>query len=321
MYIVVDIGASKIRIGLATFEKVVEKIVLQTPRVGDEYTIANLIIDKIVEKYGSYIDRVRAISIATIGPLDIRKGAVVNTTNLPIKNFELLEPIKSFFKKPVYVVNDAVASVYGEKQFGSLLDYSNIVYITMSTGIGGGVIVDNHLLIGKMGNAHEVGHIVVKYDDGLPCGCGGRGHWESYAGGANIPKLAQYLASKTKYSSEAYFKAIKNELSPPDLFQYYRFGDYFAKSVVDEIIRVSIAGLATVTNLYDPEIIVIGGPVFLNNIDILYKPLVDGLNEEVVTEKPVVKPSVLRDDAGLYGALAVAINPPEELLKIQPIYP
>ncbi|MEM4586949.1 MAG: ROK family protein, partial [Desulfurococcaceae archaeon] len=61
MYIVVDIGASKIRIGLATFEKVVEKIVLQTPRVGDEYTIANLIIDKIVEKYGIYIDRVRAI--------------------------------------------------------------------------------------------------------------------------------------------------------------------------------------------------------------------------------------------------------------------
>lgn len=321
LYIVIDIGASKVRVGLANAQKIIEKTVIQTPRSGDEYTIANLIVNKIVEKYGNYIDKVEAISIATIGPLDIRRGAVINTSNLPIRSFHLLEPLKSFFKKTVYVVNDAVASAYGEKHYGSLRDHSNLVYITMSTGVGGGVIVDNHLLIGKRGNAHEVGHIVVKYDDELPCGCGGSGHWESYAGGANIPRLARYLALKTRLSSEASIKVINGELSSPEVFNYYRLNDPFAKIVVEEIIKASIAGLATVTNLYDPEIIVIGGPVFLNNIDILYKPMVKGLDKQVVTEKPVVKPSSLGDEAGLYGALAIAIDPPQELLRIQPVHP
>lgn len=321
LYIVADIGASKTRIGLADVEKLRDKFVIQTPRVGDEYSISRLIIDSIVEKYGKYIDMIKAISIATIGPLDIRKGAVINTTNLPIRNFNLLEPIKSFFKKPVYVVNDAVASAYGEYWYGLSRNYSNMVYITMSTGIGGGVIIDDHLLIGKQGNAHEVGHIVVKYDDGLLCGCGAPGHWEAYAGGANIPRLAKHIAMRVESKSDAFFKAINMELNPPELFQYYRLRDPFAKIVVNEIINASIAGFASVINLYDPEILLIGGSVFLNNIDILHKPLIDGLDKQIVTGKPVVKPSSLGDDAGLYGALAVAINPPEHLLKLQPVNP
>lgn len=320
-YIVVDIGASRTRIGLADVEGLKDKIVMQTPRVGDEYSIAHLIIDKVLERYGGFMNEIRAISIATIGPLDVRKGDVINTTNLPIKSFRILEPIKSFFKKPVYVVNDAVASVYGEYWYGLLRMYSNVVYITMSTGIGGGVIIDDHLLIGKQGNAHEVGHIVVKYDDGLLCGCGARGHWEAYAGGANIPKLAKHIATKTELKSIVSLKAINEELSPPEVFQYYRLGDSFAKLVVNEIISASVAGLASVINLYDPEILLIGGPVFLNNMDVLYKPLVDGIDNLIVTGKPVIKPSCLGEDSGLYGALAIAVNPPEQLLKLQPVHP
>lgn len=317
LYLVVDIGATKTRLGIANDDGILEKRVYPTPVSGDENVFVNLIIHVVKTEFSRYIDRVEAISVATIGPLDLKNGRVVNTPNIPIKNFELLRPLKEHFNKPVYVVNDAVAGVYGEKYFGDARGFSNVVYVTLSTGVGGGVVVDDEVLLGKQGNAHEIGHIVVNYDSNIYCGCGGRGHWESYAGGANIPKLAKYLSSITKFNSEAYYKAVLNGLNAPEVFTYYRLGDPFAKLVVEEIIEACVAGFSTVVNLYDPELVLIGGSVFLNNIDVLFARIVDGVSKNIVTGRPLFKPSKLSDDACLYGALAVAKKPPLKLMLIQ----
>lgn len=317
LYLVVDIGATKTRIGIANENELLVKYVYPTPTSGGEDVFVNLIVDTVRSMFREYLDRVESVGVATIGPLDIRNGRVVNTPNIPIKNFELLRPLREILGKPVYVVNDAVAAVYGEKHFGDARGFKNIVYVTLSTGVGGGAIVDDELLLGKQGNAHEIGHIVVKYDSSVQCGCGGRGHWEAYAGGANIPKLAKYLATITKFNSEAYYRAILNEITAPEVFSYYRAGDPFAKLVVEEIIEACIAGFSTIINLYDPEIILIGGSVFLNNADLLLNRIINGVSKNIVTGKPLIKPSRLGDDACLYGALAVAKNPPPKLKSIQ----
>lgn len=315
---VVDVGATNTRVGIGTRGKILDKKVFRTPRSGGEDAVANAIIKTVEDYYSGFIERVKAIGIASIGPLDIRRGRVVNTPNLPIRNFELLEPLREYFSKPVYVLNDAVAGAYGEYYYGAGKGFSNVVYITMSTGLGGGVIVDNHLLIGKMGNAHEIGHIVVKYDSKVRCGCGGFGHWEAYASGSGIPRLARILADEYKGPvTDAYIETINGVIDAKRLFDYYRRGDLFAKRVVDEVINASIAGLSTVINVYDPEVVTIGGPVFLYNQDILYEPIVKGVSQHLVTVKPLIKPTPLGEDVVLYGALALAVNPPKHLLKLQ----
>jgi len=317
-YIVVDIGATRTRIGLADVDGLKEKIVFDTPRVGDEYTIAEMIYRIASRSYRGLMDRVKAVSVATIGPLDLRRGRVVNTPNIPIHRIELLSPLRRLFNKPVYVVNDAVAAVYGEKYYGYGVDYRNIVYITLSTGVGGGVIVDDHLLLGKSGNAHEIGHIVVDFKSNVKCGCGGYGHWEAFAGGANIPRLAKIMAEEySGVDTEAWRKASKGELDPPTLFKLYREGDRFAEIVVNTIIKACIAGFSSTINIYDPELITIGGSIYLNNEDIFYNRIIEGVRSNIVTEPPVIKTTKLREDIVLYGALAIAVNPPKHLIDFQ----
>lgn len=318
-YIAVDIGATNTRVALGGKEGIIDKVVFKTPQEGDELTIARRIYEVIKQKYDRKLGSVRAIGVGTVGPLDLRKGKVTGTPNIGIHVFEIRDPLKEWLGKPVYVLNDAVAGVLGEKWFGIGKPYHNLVYITISTGIGGGIIVDDHLLLGKMGNAHEIGHIVVSYDSDIRCGCGGIGHWEAFAGGKNLPRLAKIIAEKKKPPVEtpAYRESLEGIIDPPKLFEYVRKGDLFARQVVEEMIKATIAGIASVINMYDPELITIGGSVFLYNIDILYEPIKNGVGKQIVTEKPLITPTPLKGDIVLYGALALAIHPPKHLLRIQ----
>ena len=152
------------------------------------------------------------------------------------------EPIRNYFKVRTLVANDCVAAVWGEYLLGTGRGYDNLVYITLSTGIGAGVIVDGHLLLGKDGNAHEVGHLVIDYR-GIKCGCGGIGHWEAYASGRNLPNLIRILAKDYRgMITEALDLALNNSLTAPKLFRLWSDGDEFANYVVDELARINAAG-------------------------------------------------------------------------------
>jgi glucokinase len=292
--------------------------VFTTPRSGNELVIANLIVETIKRKWRDKLEDIVAIGVASIGPLDIKEGRVISPANLPLKSFDLLKPLIKALKKPVLVANDAVAAVWGEAHYGDGRGYNNVVYITLSTGVGCGAIVDGNLLVGKMGNAHEAGHIVVDFNSDLRCGCGGRGHWEVYAGGANLPKVAKYLVEKYDVRS-VLADLVKHgrEIDAKIIFDYYRRGDLLAERIVDLYIKATAAGLASIINTYDPEILIMGGSVFLNNIDVLFEPIISLTRENVITTMPIIKPTRLSDDVGLYGALALVVYPPQSLLKIQ----
>lgn len=316
-FIAVDIGATKTRVALCTHERILEKVVYNTPRDTRPRAVIEPILELIRTKWGKHVSNVVAIGVATVGPLDIKTGCVVNAPNIPARSFEVKRPL-SIFKKPVYVVNDCVAAIWGERHYGLARYVDNAVYVTLSTGVGAGVIVDGNLLLGKAGNAHEVGHIVIDFNSDLPCGCGGRGHWESYAGGANLPNVAKYVAEKERVNSKLSEQVLSNvKIDPKDIFDYYRLGDALAKKVVELYIKATAAGLASVINAYDPELILLGGSIFLNNIDILMNPIISQVEANIVTKMPEIRPTTLGDDVVLRGALAIAVNPPTKLAKLQ----
>jgi len=313
----VDIGATNLRVALGDSDgKIYKRITERTPREGDELTISHKISEMIKSLLTEReLEKVRGIGIGTIGPLDLKRGAIVNTPNLPFRYIPLREPLEESFKLPVYILNDCVAAVVGERYFGIGKGIANLVYITLSTGIGGGVYVDSHLLIGKDGNAHEIGHMVIDYEGRLVCGCGKRGHWEAYCSGKNIPNLVKLLLEDKKLKDvekSVLFKLItKGELTAKDVFNAAKKGDSFAKEVIEEIGRLNAIGFANVTNVYDPELITVGGSVALNNPKLVIEPINRYINDYVINRTPRIEITPLGGDIVLLGALALVFHPPK----------
>ncbi|MEB3774658.1 MAG: ROK family protein [Desulfurococcales archaeon] len=306
--IAVDLGATNLRVALFEDARLVRVKTVRTPRSGPKTIIASTIASLAREvSQGGSID---AVGIASIGPLDMEKGWVVDTPNNPIRTFPLKGPLEEELGAPVYLYNDCVAAVWGEKVLGDGSRYRDLGYITISTGIGGGFIVDGRLLLGRRGNAHEIGHMVVDIDSERICGCGGRGHWEAIASGTGIPWTAKiYAESWRGKQTEAYKKALESRLSPEELYTAAKQGDDFAASLAEYLNRVHAAGIASVAAAYDPEAIYMGGSIFLNNIDVILPGIMKFL-EEYAIWKPVIKKATFGGHAGLYGAAAVALNPP-----------
>ncbi len=319
----VDVGATNTRIALANQKgDILDKVRFRTPNKGDRLTIANTIRKTIKEKYGKYIDKVVGIGIGTIGPVDLKKGMVINAPNNPIRTFDLREPLMEWLGKPVYVANDCVAAVWGEYLFGAGKGHQNIVYITLSTGIGGGVIVNGVLLLGKQGNAHEIGHMVIDYNSKFKCGCGGYGHWEAYASGANIPRFAKYLLETENIPEEfkktdLYKLIMNNEATTEKIFEYAKKGDGLALFIVNKVSQANIVGVANTINVYDPEVVTIGGSVALYNEELIIKPIVENVVKHLVTTPPKIMKTPLGDDVVLKGAIALIVNTPSTLKEFQ----
>lgn len=314
----VDIGATKIVTGLVSLNgDVVLVESASTPQRGDSLSIALSVASMIRNLLSRTGASLVAVGVGTIGPLDIRRGDVVNTPNVGLRSFRVREPLQRELDVDVYVVNDCVAAVWGEYKVGAGVGSSNVVYVTLSTGIGCGVIVDDHLLLGKDGNAHEVGHIVLDTSGRFVCGCGGLGHWEGIASGANISKTAKILAEGWGGPrTEVLEKSLTGNITPEDLFRYWRQRDPFADYLVDFLAEVNAAGLASVINAYDPEVLTLGGSISLKNPDFT-NIMLSKVKKYLINRPPRILITPLKDLAVVIGAAMIAINTPANLLKIQ----
>ena len=323
-YIAIDIGATYLRVALGNAKGEFKiKLKERTSREKNKYAIAQQIIELIQRSMPKeIIGKVKAIGIGSIGPLDIRKGVIINPCNLPVEKAEIREPLMNSFGIPVYMVNDCVAGVYGEWVYGLGRGKKNLVYITFSTGIGGGVIVDDHLLLGKDGNAHEIGHIIVDYEGKMVCGCGGLGHWEAYTSGINIPRYVKYLI-ETKYhknivESKLYKYYNEDTITSELVYRLAKEDDTLALKIIDEIGRINAAGLASVINVYDPELITLGGSIILKNPqNLTLEPILKYIGKYILNRMPEIAITPLGEDVVLYGALALAVKPPDHLRRVQ----
>jgi len=309
----VDLGASRLRVGIFDDGRLVRYREVETPRSGGREVIAEAIISLIRSLAES---RVEGVGIASIGPLDLESGWVINTPNNPLRSFPLRDPIARALDTEVVVANDCVASVWGEYILGSGRGLTDLGYVTISTGIGGGFIVGGRLLVGRRGNPHEVGHIVVEASSESRCGCGGLGHWEAIASGSSIPRTALRLAREWRGPrTRALEESLEGSITAKTLYSHARSGDPFALRVVDYLNRINAAGLASIIASYDPEAIFIGGSVYINNRDLFHPGIEEYLRQYSLFEPPPIREATFGDKEALYGALAIILDTPPELAR------
>lgn len=310
----IDLGATHVRVAVGVKDgRILAKNVKKTVQEGDEYAVSRQIINMVKELPREYVKEAVGIVIGTIGPIDPRTGSI-SPANLPFKRVYLTNPISSELKLPVKMYNDCVAAVIGEKFFGEGRGVENLVYVTISSGIGGGIFVNNKLLLGKDGNAHEIGHMTIDFEGRLMCGCGKRGHWEAYCSGKNIPNFVRWMAKNVDQNileKSIVYNRLQN-LEGKEIFDAARVGDPFSLKIVEEIGRLNAIGFANLTNLYDPELIIIGGAVALNNREQVLKPILEHLEEYTINRIPEIRFTKLGDEVGLYGTIAAAFYLKEE---------
>jgi glucokinase len=245
---------------------------------------------------------VRRIGVATTGPLD-RRGGIRDPANLPQVGYvSIARPLAEAFGSDVVLLNDCTAAALAEHEEGAGRGIRNLVYVTLSTGIGAGVFVDGHMLLGKDGNAHEVGHCVIDSDLKLQCGCGKRGHWEAYCSGRNMPKVAALVAK------DPVVVARVASLTAADIFRLAKKGDRPCKEVVKRVGLLNAMGFANLVDFYDPELIVVGGSVALKNPREILGPIRRHLGEFSRNRLPRVELTELGEDIVLRGALFAAIR-------------
>lgn len=302
----VDLGGSNTRVGLISERgMVLETRKEPTDKSGKDGTvITQQIIRLIKELHGlkKAQGKIIGIGVASTGPLDYARGGTMYFSSF-YDFVPLTKPLTEEFKLPVYLHGDARAAVLAERFFGAGKKIRNLVYITFSTGIGGGAIVDDHLLLGRSGNAAEVGHIIVdtKYEIPCPCGHGG-GHWEAYASGTNIPKFYETW-HKTNNPAPS---AALNYNEAKVIFTMAANKERFALDFLEELSRINARAVSSIIAAYDPELITIGGSVALHNPDFI----IDGIKKYVehLLEVPEIKITSLGDEIGVLGAAAAVFK-------------
>lgn len=308
----VDVGGTNVRVALGDERgRILSRLTERTDKSSGPEGVSRQIVRMIRSLVGSGEGRILSIGVGSAGPLDLKDGSIVRSPNIGFDYIPLVRPLEEALNAPVYLGNDCVAGVVGEKEFGYGRSYANLVYVTVSSGIGGGVFVDGHLLIGKDGNAHEIGHLTIDHVGRLVCGCGKRGHWEAYCGGANASNFIKLqLESKPHAEVEAsvLYKASGGEwgkLSSRDLFDAAKKGDKLALEIVEEMGRLNAIGFANVTNAYDPELITVGGAIALANPELILKPIKKRIAQHSLNRIPKIRLTKLGGDVVLYGALAL----------------
>lgn len=300
-----DIGATTIR-GAVADERGRLRATATEPTPRDRAGIVGTIqtvLRGVADDAGVPLDSMLAVGIGTMGPLDHEAGVVMNPPNVPgVESIAVVDTVADVYDGPVVFENDAVAAAIGEQHFVEDSP-ENLVYLTLSTGIGVGAIVDGHVLRGASGNAAEIGHVTVAPDSDRRCGCGARGHWEAFCSGRAIPETARRLSEEEDVETSLDLET----LSSPNLFDAVGT-DPLADRVIERLAAYNAIGVATAVHAYDPSVVHIGGSVATNNPETVVDPIRRLLPDHLVGDPPDVSVTPLGSDAVLRGAVASAIR-------------
>jgi glucokinase len=280
----IDLGGTQVRIALARSDgQLIASFKTQTPLLGSPQRVVDWAASEIEKRRGR--EKVRSIAIGAPGPIDVKRGVLVNPPNLPgWRNVPLAAMLRRATGAIAHVANDADMAGLGEFHHGAGRGTRNMVYITWSTGVGGGIIIDGKLHRGAHGTAAEVGHMIIDANGPLDQ-CGQHGCLEVFCGGANLARETGRTAA--------------------ELFAAAGRGDKHARLVVERAARYMGTALISLTNIVDPEMFVMGGGVTRS------WRLVQPMMLETLRSSPFIKPArrpLLRrarlgDRAGQVGAV------------------
>ena len=312
-FIGIDFGGTNIKIGCFSADL---KLLWKTSIPTDAHMGPSVVIDRIANTIKSMatnskvpLKTVKAVGIGTPGPAYYSQGILIRFANLPkFTDVPISKMLKEKLGKPIVLENDANAACYGEFVAGTGKNIKNMVFFTLGTGIGSGIISDGKLLHGSGDNAAELGHTIVNVNGRL-CGCGQKGCAEAYASASNTARRA---AEAIEAGAKSSLKAVleKNgQITSKDVYQHLAKGDELARKITDETAEVLAVLCVNALHCTEPEkIVFVGGMIaagkpLLDRIKYYFKQHIWKIKQEDSIE---ICFATLGEDAGIIGAAALA---------------
>ncbi len=304
----IDIGGTKIAIALESIrgERINNRQFPTRAELGPEAILSN-IASVLREMCAEARAELAAVGLGCPGSVDRERGTVLLPINLPgWHEFPVVRTVEELLGVPAAIENDAKLAALGEYADGAGRGFKDIFYLTISTGIGGGIIVNGQLLQ-RLG-AGEVGHMTV-LPDGPPCGCGSRGCLDALCSGTAIARRARELLAQGA-------RSLITEMVKPDeitaqvVAEAVRRGDELARRVWDEMIHFLSIGIANVVTILAPEAVILGGGVAATGELLLgpLRPLVEQRATMIPVGRVRILQAALAGDSGIHGALVLARN-------------
>lgn len=305
----IDIGGTKLAIGIVSRSGELLAS-LRCPTQAHEGPDA--VLSRILDLSRTLLQdhEVQGVGVGCGGPLDTTTGTIKNPPNLPgWLDYPLGSLLRDALNLPVHIDNDANAAALAEHQFGAGRGTKHMVYLTLSTGIGGGIIIDGKLYRGKHGNAGELGHITIQHG-GHPCNCGNRGCLEAYCSGTSIARRARDLARAHPDSLLIQLAGDADSIRAETVLDALKQQDPMTRVFWNETLDMLAAGITSVIHTFDPERIVLGGGV-TNFGPELFEPLRQRVNTLTIPDLNAgvdIVPAELGNAVGILGAAAVALQ-------------
>ena len=304
-FIAIDIGGTQMRAACYPNGSLTPIKALRITTYGDRETPLDRLV-QLIQSVWPVDGKVAAMAAVAPGPVDPYEGVVVRAPNIPEwLDLPLRRHLEDIFHIPVVIGNDANLAALGEWKFGAGKGHHHMMYFTVSTGIGGGVIADDRLVLGVRGLATELGHVVV-LPDGPACSCGQRGHLEAVAAG---PAIARWTEQQIQAGSVSSLPA--GTLTARQIAQAANQGDDLAIAAFARSGRFLGWAIADYLHIFNPSAVIIGGGVSRSGA-LLFEPLKAAMAERVINpgylDNLHLAPAALGDNVGLLGALALAQN-------------
>ncbi|MBE3556366.1 MAG: ROK family protein [Firmicutes bacterium] len=307
----VDIGGTKIAAGVVTPDGRVLAVdrMPTLPQQGPASALERL--RTLVQRLADQSEQpLAAIGIGSVGPIDVQKGTIVEASNLPDwHDVPLTATLSEALHLPAFLANDANAAALGEYRFGAGQGAASLVYLTASTGIGGGVVIHGKLLDGTSGNGFEIGHTTLVHN-GRPCGCGNFGCLEAYASGSAIAAFARQAVARGIPSVLTELADTTEAITAVHVAEAVRRNDPLATTLWYEAMEALGAGVATTINLINPDRVVIGGGL-THSADLLFPAVRRATRRhalKALADIVEIVPAALGDRVGILGAAAVALH-------------
>lgn len=313
-YIGIDLGGTNIKAGVVSDEfKIIAKTSCKTnlPRPGEEICadMAKVALEA-VKTAGLTLDDIEAVGIGTPGIANSESGIIEYSNNLGFNNFPVVELMRTHIDKPCFVENDANAAAYGEFVAGAARGTNDAVCITLGTGVGGGIIINKKIFSGFNFAGAEIGHMVISVD-GPQCTCGRKGCFEVYSSATGLIRMTKEAMEKHPESILSKVVDDDGKVSARTAFNAMREGDATAKQVVDDYIKYLACGITNTINIFQPDVLCIGGGV-CNEGDPLLLPLKELVAKEVYTRNSPKNTKIviaeLGNDAGIIGAAFLGLS-------------
>ena len=309
-YLGIDLGGTNIAVGIVNEENKIIARASSKTKLDSAEDVADAMAETAYEALknaGLTIDDVPWIGVGSPGTINKDTGIIEFANNLPFKNTPMVKMLSERMGgKKVLMENDANAAAYGEYMAGALKGADNAVAITLGTGVGGGIIINHKIYSGSNFAGAELGHTVIVVD-GRPCSCGRHGCWEAYASATGLIKTTKEYMEKAPKDSPLWtlVEGDINKVSGRTAFDAMRQGDPVGQEIVDEYIKYLSAGIIDMINIFQPDILCIGGGIS-NERETLLAPVRKYVEKEQYAmnsaKKTVVCRAELGNDAGIIGA-------------------